>query len=76
MDMRNVAVGVVMEVIATTAIMQPVPEEDASPMLVLDGAAVVLICPSVDNSELTLPIDQCEWSMGDIGARAATAIAV
>ena len=76
MDMRNVAVGVVMEVIATTTVMQPVPEEEASQMLVLDGAAVVLICPSADNSKLTLPIDQCEWPMGDIGARAGTAIAV
>ena len=46
MDMRNVAVGVVMEVIATTAIMQPVPEEETTwPSLANDNTAVVLTCP-------------------------------
>jgi len=92
MDIRNVAVGVVMEVIATT-IMLPVPEEETTaPTLSHDNVAIVAICPSTGlaldvssqlrattahDSGLVFPVDQCEGPMsGGIGARAGTAIAV
>lgn len=87
MDMRNVAVGVVMEVIATTMV-QPVPEEETmSPTLVRDSTAVVADCPddlgtsqlrgtTADYSGLFFLSEPCTGPMsGGIGARAGTAIA-
>lgn len=45
MDMRNVAVGVVIEVIAATMAPQVMEDEQASPTLVHDDTAIVVTCP-------------------------------
>lgn len=49
MDMRNIAVGVVMEVIATTMVPQVPDEEKASPTPVHDNTAIVVDCPDTGN---------------------------
>jgi len=78
MDMRNVAVGVVMEVIATTMVPLVPEEETISPMLFQDNTAVVADCPTdLGTGLFMLPVDQCERPMsGDVGALARTAVAV
>ena len=71
MDMRNVAVGVVMEVIATTMVPLVTEEETTSPTLVHDNIAIVLDCPHTGS-----PAEPCVPPMSwDIGVSSGNAIA-
>lgn len=75
MDMRNVAVGVVMEVIATTMALQAPEEETTSPTLAQDNTAVVLDCPQTNRGPIFLG-EPCEGPTSpNIGVWAGTAIA-
>jgi hypothetical protein len=57
MDIRNVAVGMVMEVIATTMAPQAQEDERALPTLVPDNTSVVVDCPHVSDQEKGLTLD-------------------